>query len=487
VARLRAVERPTLAVVAAMVVFVVVFTPLVWLRHDRYATFDFDLGIHDQSIWLLSRGLSFCTVRGLPVFGHHATFGYALLVPFYWLGTGPQFLNALQVVAVAVGAVPLYVLGRQRFGPAAAWSAAVLAGAWLLQWPLQFFVWETFHPEVVALPALMGAYVAAEREAYGWAAGLGLLALSWKEDVALAVIGLGLVWLLRRRWRLGAVAVGVGAAWFLVFAVWMVPALAGGGTVYGPLYGELGDTPSEVVTTGLRHPDLVLERLGDNDAVGYARDLLAPMAFTPLLAPELLLAGLPQAMVNLLSTASFTFDLRYHYAALPLAAAALAMVEGTARLVRRWPQTRHGIVGLVGACALAATCAWGPSPIGREYDSGYWPKRRSPQVDAYDAAVDLVDGDDGVSVDYVLVPHLTHREVVYTFPNPWISKNYGIGGEVGDPALVDWLVVNRALAGARERQLLEELLVGGEFVVRLDQAGIVAAERVRAPGAAGAG
>ena len=64
----------------AIAVWIVVFGVLVWRRHALYGTIDFDLGIHDQSVWLLSRGHSFTTVRGLPVFGHHATFGYFLLV-----------------------------------------------------------------------------------------------------------------------------------------------------------------------------------------------------------------------------------------------------------------------------------------------------------------------------------------------------------------------------------------------------------------------
>ncbi len=98
----------------AIVLWIVVFGVLVWRRHVLYGTIDFDLGIHDQSTWLLSRGHWFTTVRGLPIFGHHATFGYFLLVPFYWLGAGAQFINLLQVVVLALGAIPIYLLA----GPA---------------------------------------------------------------------------------------------------------------------------------------------------------------------------------------------------------------------------------------------------------------------------------------------------------------------------------------------------------------------------------
>ena len=87
-------DEPAAAILGvAMAVWTAVFSFLVVLRHDRYRTIDFDLGIHDQAIWLLAHGQSFDTVRGLPVFGHHATFAFYLLVPFQWLGAGPELLE----------------------------------------------------------------------------------------------------------------------------------------------------------------------------------------------------------------------------------------------------------------------------------------------------------------------------------------------------------------------------------------------------------
>jgi hypothetical protein len=57
----------------AIVLWVVVFSVLVHLRQSRIWTVDYDMGIHDQSVWLLAHFRGFSTVRGLQVFGHHAT------------------------------------------------------------------------------------------------------------------------------------------------------------------------------------------------------------------------------------------------------------------------------------------------------------------------------------------------------------------------------------------------------------------------------
>jgi uncharacterized membrane protein len=481
----RTTHPATVVLGIAIFLWIVVFGVLVWRRHALYGTIDFDLGIHDQSIWQLSRGHWFTTVRGLPIFGHHATFGYFLLVPFYWLGAGPQFINLFQVVVLALGAIPIYLLARDRL--TSPWAALVPALVWLLQPAVQWFAWETFHPEVIAVVAVLCAYLAAERNRLGWYWVFLFLAIIWKEDLALLFIGLGLLYLLRRRWRLGGATIAVGAIWFAAFAMVMVPHLAGGKTVYGPLYGTLGDSPSEVARTAVTDPGAVASRLEQNGSGSYAVQLMAPMAFTPLAAPGLLLLGLPQAVVNLLSTANFTWDVRYHYAALPVVALALGMVEGIAFLDRRFRRRagpRWVVLGVTLAFALFATHAWGPSPVSVRYHDGYWPDTRYDfGTAAKDRAVAAIPSGAAVSADYNLVPHLAHRPIIYTFPNPWTSVNYGTGNNTahGNAADVEWIAVNTYVLDAPSQALLSDLIARGEFVVDFVDDGVTVAHRVKPP------
>ncbi len=469
-------RRAELLVAAAMAAFVIVFSRLVLLRHNQFRTIDFDLGIHDQSIWLLSKLKSFCTVRGLPVFGHHATFGYIMLIPLAWLGAGPNVWNMLQVIALAAGAYPLFHLARMRLQNE--WLAVVPAIIWLLQPPLQAFAWETFHPEVIALPFLLWAYLEGERKHWRSFAGLLILTMCWKEDLALAVVGLGLYYLVRKRLRIGAYLVAGGLAWFVIFGAILVPHEAGGKTVYGGLYGDLGETSAQVAKTGILHPDRIVRRLADTQAGSYVRDLIAPMGFTPLAAPGALLIGLPQAAVNLLTLADFTHDLRYHYSAIPLASTGIAMVEGLAAIYRRRKAWGRAAVGVAGAAALTATVVWGLSPLGLRYDTGYWPLRPTTDREVREQSLRLIGPHDAVSADYFLVPHLTHRDVVYTFPNPWANKNYGISADShGDVAAVRWLAVDRALMGDEEITLFNQIIASGEFLIRLENGSFVLAER----------
>ena len=479
--------RPAATVLAgAIVVWFAVFGTLIWQRHARFATFDFDLGHHDQAIWLLSNGEGFITVSGMPVLGHHFTLAYFAVAPLYWLGGGPQLLDLLQTAALALSAVPIYLFAKDKLGDQ--WQALAFGVAWLLNPSVQWLCWEAWHPETMAIPFFLAAYLFASRRRWGWYWAFLVAALTWKEDIALAVLMLGIVFVVRRERRIGLLTIGLGIFWFVLAYGIAMPHFNGGLNHAGTFYGELGDSPTDIARTVVTDPDLVLDRLRANDALGYGRDLLAPFAFTPLLAPVLLLVAVPQFFANALTNQSFFYDIRFHYVAIILAVLALGSVEGVGKL-RPVGLRRFG-VGAVVAAALATSVAWGMSPISTQYDSGYWPLDTNPRQAVLDGAVDTVPDDAAVAASYYIVPHLSHREQIYTFPNPWIASNWGVGGVAPDdpdhehvPAEVEWLVVDTTThgAGSREEQLMDRLLDDGEFEVVSDEGGIVVARRVEPP------
>ena len=56
-------QPPRLVLLGIVALWFVTFSVLVVWRHDRYGSFDFDLGIWDQSAWLLAHNGGFNTVR----------------------------------------------------------------------------------------------------------------------------------------------------------------------------------------------------------------------------------------------------------------------------------------------------------------------------------------------------------------------------------------------------------------------------------------
>lgn len=498
VTRLRAWGNSPRAMFTALVVLGAYWTitlgRLVVLRHNRFATFDFDTGIYDQFLWQAAHFRWFSTVRGVSFFGHHASFGFFFLIPFAWLGAGPNFWNVLNAVALAACAPILYVIARDRF--AKAWIGALVGVVWLAQPSVQWWVHEGFHPECVALPFLFATWLFGQRIAarlaedqsvsrrqwwWFWLSFVG--AVMWKEDVALALVGMGLVWAVRRHWRLGVPVAVAGALWFGIFGALMVPQVAGG-TVYSGIYGSLGETPGQIVVNSIEDPSMLLERWDDNDALGYSTRLNQSFGFVTVLSPLTWLIGAPQWFANISSAAAFTWDPHYRYQALPTLALTISFVEASWFLYRRRRWWGHAALVIGLGASLWSGWAHGAGPWSpSNYRAGYWPHTAPATQQAREAALALIRPHEGVSADYLLVPHLSHREVLYTFPNPWKNSNYGVSSDAaGDPAKVDWIVVDTALVGEDLQPLYESIKASGEFQVAMQRDGIEVLRRIAPPG-----
>jgi uncharacterized membrane protein len=468
--------------------YVVLFGTLAWRQHARYATFGFDLGIYDQATWLLSRGSAgLITVRGLDVFAHHATFVLLLFAPFYWAGVGLRALIWGQALAVGLGAVPVWLLARDRLGRSGdrRWLALVPAAAFLLHPAVEWIPWWHVHPESFAITPLLFAWWCATRGRWRWFAVAVALALSTKEDVALAVVGLGLALTLlrgsRSTRRAGLITAVVGLVWFVAMTKLLIPSQLGSDPFYAQQYfSTYGHDMGSVATGIVTHPGTVASAVVAADRRTYYWQLLLPLGFLPVVALPFGLASAPQGLLNVLSSFPGTRDIRFQYSAAVLVGLEVALVEAL-RWLRRWRVALAVALVALAAGAVAGNVWWSVSPLGRPYRDGAWAAPQ-PRAAALDAAVASVPADAGVSTTYTIVSHLTHRRVAYEWPNPWIVGNWGIRDEHGpSPDTVDYLVLD--LRMGQEPALLARLLDGpdAEFERVSERAGVLVARRIRRP------
>jgi hypothetical protein len=174
---------------------------------------------------------------------------------------------------------------------------------------------------------------------------------------------------------------------------------------------------------------------------------------------------------------------------MPMVGNGLGLVEGVARLARltRRPDSKAvlgtALAGWVLVFGLWGTRSSGPSPWGEHYRTGVWPLEPTRDREVRELALRLIGPSDGVSGDFFMTPHLTHRRLAYTFPNPWLNKNFGTSYQTrADPAAVDWIVLDLTLVAVpAERLIYEQLIASGEFEVRLQAGTVVVAERMRPP------
>ena len=250
-----------------------------------------------------------------------------------------------------------------------------------------------------------------------------------------------------------------GAAWFLICTRLIIPFANGGGQ---PFYVALfpssyGTTVFQIIDTLLFHPTKWVPTVVSATNFTYYAKLLWPVGMVALLEPAVLLIGVPQLLVNTLSTEGYTNNIQYYYTSIIVAAIFLATVEACGRQGRTL-SGRRLMVALVFAAALASNVAWSPSPISVKFHTGIWagPQPKDPYVNE---AIALVPKNASVSATYDIDSHMTHRVLIYEYPNPWVvaywglqcatptSTHCGATDNPPNPAKVDWLVLNTTLTG----------------------------------------
>ncbi len=136
------------------------------------------------------------------------------------------------------------------------------------------------------------------------------------------------------------------------------------------------------------------------------------------------------------------------------------------------------MVGLAVSAALAGNVAWSPSPISVNFHSGYWVPPH-PQDQAINEAISIVPKNAAVSATYNIDDHMTHRVLIYEYPNPWVVTNWGISlHNPPDPSKVDWIVLDTRTTG-NQTALYETLIIRREFQVVFNEDGIMVLHRVK--------
>lgn len=472
----------------AALVFAAVFGWLGVEHHRNFGTWAFDMGIYDQAFWLVSRGQSWVTVRGIDFWGHHLNLIAFLFAPFYWLGAGPEFLYVVQAMALAAGAIPTYLLARDRL--ANPWIGFVFAFVYLMYAPIQWIAWANFHPEALVITPLLFAWWFATRRRWRAVFVALVLALATREDTALAVFVMGLVlwWMLRgdasatrRDRRMALIVAALGVVWYVVAMRLVIPAFNRWEEPFYVeyFYGHYGSDTVEVVSTILTRPDRVVSDATQPDRLRFYRDLLVPWGGLPLASPLQLLMAAPQMVASVIGLSPYARSIRYQYTSIMIAPIVIAAIYGAERLWR-FRVSRRVLVPWMLAFAYVSNIAWSPSPISANDQVWATPRERHAVLRE---ALELVPDDASVTATFALVPHLSHRDEIYDWPNPWVPSYWGNNDtyRLPNPSEIDYVVLDTFHVGEAQQELLDQLVgPDGEFEVLLDRDGVVVGRRPQA-------
>ena len=422
-------HRWSLIVWAAMIAWS--FALFVTVRADfgDFQLARFDLGNMVQAVWSTAHGhpLEVTDASGEQIvrLASHVDPILVLVAPMWFIAPTPLLLAGLQVLACALGALPVFWLGRRYLGserPAALLALAYLAYPWLAWTAL-----DAFHPVTLAIPLFLFAIWFLDTRRLTAFVVCAALILVTGELMGLPLAALGLWhWLSRSRprqvsprrsseqRRVGLAVAFVGVTWTVLCLLVIVPAFRGDESLFYQRFASVGGSPQGILKTAFTDPGAIFSALTSNADLVYLLALTAPLVGAFLLAPALAAVALPQLLVNGLSDWSTATDPRHHYVAGVIPFLVAGVVLG---LVRVSDARRTFCAAAILVASAIFSFAAGPIRGGPGTTPTGFQSRLPPEhVEALRAAVSLVPDGAAVSATNRAGSQLSARRYVYSVP-----------------------------------------------------------------------
>lgn len=375
------------------------------LRHELFNSSG-DLAFFDQTVYLISQAkLPFSSVLGFHVLADHAAWILYPIALLYKIYPSVYWLFVVQSVALSLGAFVTYLLALQA---GLKENQAIAMVAVYLLYPV---VYNSnlcdFHPDTLAVPALLTAVLAARTKKIVWFCVSVLIVLGCKAVLSLTVVAMG-VWLLlfEKRRLYGVIAIISGIAWFLIANKIIIPFFGSEATLVNRhfyRYSYLGKSFSETLQIILYQPQLIISNILSSINLEYLSFLLVPVIWG--LIPKYmtsLIGTIPCLALNILADHPSQKNVILHYSLPVIPFLILALIASIAA-DKAWLKQKRAILlwSLIWFLILGK---W-----------GFFISKYLNFVDNWQAtkeAISLIKTQDSVLTTDVITPHLTHRQEI---------------------------------------------------------------------------
>ncbi|KIG13781.1 membrane protein [Enhygromyxa salina] len=464
------------------------------IRHRALESRIWDMGIFDNLLFHATQGhwQTTTVLRGETFTSAHCAPILQLLAPIYAVAPGPENLIVIQVVWLASGAIPIYLLADHAFAkwPARRWLGVVFALSWLCHPSLHGVSLFDFHALTLAAPMIVWAVYALETGRTGlWIAMIAALLLT-REDLPFVVVALGIYALAAGRRRQAALTILAALATlaFVKLALMQDPGIfmpdASSSYRYANRFSKVIPNPdtggaTDILATVLSNPGFVIQHALTPAKLIYMATLALPTLALFVVGGRALWALSFGLAFTALSSGSNLHNLYLHYTVFSFPAMAAAAVFGLRNVSERLEPTRRGpvLAGFAAALVCAGLLAGdrlgalghsqafltGNAPLIRELDD-HQRERYAWLADA----VQQIPADASVAATDSLGPHVSTRARLYHF------RDYFRDHLEQVPEPPDYFVLHEAELSPAERRSLHRRVRLGD----LEQVGRYAEEIV---------
>jgi len=297
--------------------YIITLSAVTILRERAFLTSGFDLGIFNQSfsttlfdnkLFYSTGDLSFNPDGSF--FGVHFSPILFILLPFYAIYPGPENLLVMQTVILALGALPIYWMTRDKLGKKIGLSLALVYLCSPLLLAINLY---DFHLEAFTSTFFLFSIYYLEKEQ--WVKFFGFFALSLSTIEFAPIIGVFLAFYigilnLQNKFMNHNKARKYMVLTAIISIMWFIFALQ----AKSIFNSSTSPVPSPFHNI-LQNPAEILTILNTNISIklSYVIMLFAPLAFLPLLAPRPLIMLLPWIGASFFSIYPSYYSVYYQY------------------------------------------------------------------------------------------------------------------------------------------------------------------------------
>ena len=419
-------------------VYFIFFSYLTVLKLQALGMHAWDFGIYLQAVHTTATsGKLFYTTVELPYtitaippgtqFSIHFSPILFLIVPIYALFQTPVTLLVVKSIAIAIGAIPVFVLAKKALGKHI-WGL-FFAGGYLLYSAVHAINWYDFQPQSFFPTLVLFTILFIELRKNKMALVFSVLSMSSVEIAPFFIIALGLSYLavrrkplfeLLRHRKFTALLKSLPVALILAAAVWL-------GLLFltNALFGW---------QTASFHPSVQRRFLiGDSSNLWSALSydwqtkllfvvlLLGSFAFFSLLDPILLFPGGLWIFYSVLSTYLPYYSISFHYPSFAIPFIVTSSIFGLKKIYDPLKKQRTKVIAFVLCCAFGLASI-ASSPIGPfRLGNHHWSQPFGiPTITLHDQyvhdLVDLIPANASVLTGNDLFPLVAQRPNAYVFP-----------------------------------------------------------------------
>lgn len=389
--------------------FIIIFSLYSLNRHFSFNSHAFDLGIYAQATYLYSQNLTpFSTLKHMIILADHFEPILFLISPIYKLFPSASTLLVIQAIFVALSSIPIYLIAIDKLKGIVV--SFLITLSYLTSVGIISAVNFDFHTTTISVfpLSLMLYFWYFKKWRMYWI--ILFLSLTFKEDVTLFILGLGIYQLLWKERKQGLLTVIFALTSIYIIKFQIMPFLWKGGEL-GYLSSSILplNSPLDLFLLFMTRPSIFTDQIFNSPIKIQTIDTLyQQFAFLPVLSVFSWLTVLPSLFLRFSSNYTQIWTNNWHHSANLVPFLAVSAIFA----LNKFKIPFLPIIILL----LFFLMTGGLAPNGMVLTTIQNPIQDFSHFQYIQNAIKDIPASAAVSAQSPLVPHLINRERIYMFP-----------------------------------------------------------------------